>query len=104
MQTTWVSVLVWVAVVVAGAVRVCAADLRVVESEIFDAVAYEEASCTLTLLFDSGEAYEFFGVSRDVFVDFTRIVNHGAYFNRHVRAVYRCARVDRWRGDWAARE
>ena len=94
-----------VVLAVGCAVRVAgAAEFRPVESRIFDAVKYEERTHTLTLRFDRGAVYAFHDVPRQVYVDFTRIVNHGEYFNRRIRKQYRYERLDRYPGSWCARD
>lgn len=64
-----------------------------VGSRIFDAVSYDAATQRLTLLFKSGGAYVYHDVPREVFRDFTRIVNKGEYFSKRVRGVYACERM-----------
>lgn len=75
-----------------------------IESRIFDAARYDAAQRTLTIVFASGAAYAYSGVPREVYLDFTRIVNKGEYFHRHIRNAYPCQRVDRYPAAWAARD
>jgi hypothetical protein len=91
--------------VAGGAARIAeAAPLRVVESRLFQAVKYDGATRTLVLVFHSGSAYAFRDVPRRVYDDFLRIVNRGEYFNRNIRKVYRCERLDRYPDGWCARD
>lgn len=91
--------------VVGGSLQVAeAAQFRRIESRIFDGASYDGATRTLTLRFDSGSTYAFHDVPRQVYDDFLRIVNHGEYFNRHIRKRYRFERLDRYPHTWAARE
>lgn len=75
-----------------------------IHSRIFDGVRYDDRTRTLTLLFDSGACYAFHDVPRDVFLDLTRIVNPGEYFNSCIRGIYTYERVDRVAPEWAAAE
>lgn len=78
--------------------------MQYVESRIFEGVKYVGATRTLTLVFDSGAAYAFQEVPREVYLDFTRVVNKGEYFNRHIRRTYACRRLDAYPATWCARE
>ncbi len=75
-----------------------------IESRLFDAARYDAASRTLTIVFSSGAAYAYSGVDREVYLDFTRIVNKGEYFNRRIRNSYPCERLDLYPSAWAVRE
>jgi hypothetical protein len=61
-----------------------------VESSVFDAARYDGASRTLTLLFRSGHAYEYYGVSRKTWLTFMRVKYKGSFFNAHIRRAYEC--------------
>lgn len=77
---------------------------RYVESRIFDGVRYDGRKRELTLLFDTGAAYVYRDVPREVYVDFTRIVNKGEYFSRRIRKVYSGERLDAYPAGWCARD
>ena len=88
-----------------GALRLAeAAPRKPVEARLFQLVKYDGATRTLTLVFHRGAAYAFHEVPRSVYDDFLRIVNRGEYFNRHIRKVYRYDRLDRYPGQWCARD
>lgn len=91
--------------VVGGSMRVArAAEFKPLGSRMFEAVKYDGATRTLTLLFHTGSAYAFYEVPRQVYDDFLRIVNRGEYFNRRIKKVYRYERLDKYPGSWCARE
>ncbi|MCO5061469.1 MAG: KTSC domain-containing protein [Kiritimatiellae bacterium] len=75
-----------------------------IESRLFDAARYDASSRTLTIVFSSGAAYSYAGVEREVYLDFTRIVNKGEYFNRRIRTQYPCERIDEHATTWATRD
>ena len=104
-MTRW---MVLVMVLAAGGVEAARAknvgNYRAVESRIFDAVKYDGATRTLTLLFDSGAAYAYRDVPRQVYDDFVRIVNKGEYFNREIKRVYVGTRLDSYPARWCARD
>lgn len=81
-----------------------AAEFIHIGSRVFDAVRYDQARRTLTLVFSSGAAYAYSGVPREVYLDFTRIVNKGEYFSRHIRNRYPYERIDAYPATWAARD
>lgn len=81
-----------------------AAEFTRIGSRVFEAARYDAAERTLTIVFASGSAYAYSGVPREVYLDFTRIVNKGEYFQRHIRSVYPVERIDRYPSSWAARD
>ena len=91
--------------VMGGAIRVLeAAEYKALESRLFDGVSYDGKTRTLTLLFDSGSAYAYHEVPRKVYDDLLRIVNHGEYFHRNIRKVYRFERLDGYPAAWCVRD
>ena len=105
MTTRMMMVLMGVLLVAGGSVRmVRAADFVPIVSRIFDAVKYEGKTRTMILRFDTGSVYAYRDVPRQVYDDFTRIVNHGEYFNRHIRKQYRFERLESYPGTWCARD
>lgn len=96
----------WMAAVVAGLLAGSAwgAEFQRINSRLFDAVRYDEKTRTLTLVFGSGAAYAYDGVPREVYLDFTRIVNKGEYFNKRIRNRYPSERMDHYPNAWAARD
>lgn len=109
-MNTWKNGLLWLAVaaalwVLAGVAHGAPAEgFRPIESRIFDGAKYDGRTRTLTVLFDSGACYAFREVPREVYLDFTRIVNPGEYFNKRIRNVYPFTRVDRYPSAWATRD
>ena len=85
------------------AARARGAEFIHIGSRVFDAVRYDAADQTLTLVFSSGAAYAYRGVPRDIYLDFTRIVNKGEYFSRNIRNRFPYERLDAYPSSWAAR-
>ncbi len=73
-------------------------------SRIFEAARYDASDRTLTIVFAGGAAYAYRGVPREIYVDFTRIVNKGEYFHRRIRKAFPCERIDRYPSAWATRD
>lgn len=59
-----------------------------VESPVFDSAMYDAEDQTLTLLFRSGAAYEYYGVSHKTWLTFMRVTYKGSFFNAHIRRAY----------------
>ena len=105
MSMRLVLVIAGLLLVAEGAFRLAeAAPRKPLEARLFQAVSYDGATRTLTLVFHRGAAYAFHEVPRSVYDDFLRIVNRGEYFNRRIRKVYRYERLDRYPGQWCARD
>lgn len=68
-------------------------EVRPIRSRVFESVAYRAAAQELIIEFSNGASYVYFGVPREVYLDFTRIVNKGEYFARRIRSVYAYERL-----------
>jgi hypothetical protein len=66
-----------------------------VDSNVFDSARYDAPNQTLTLLFRTGEAYAYQGVSRKTWLTFMRVKHKGSFFNAHIRRAYVSRRVGR---------
>lgn len=65
-----------------------------VSSTTITSVGYDDATGTLEVEFTSGTLYQYFDVPRMVFDDLSSGGGGvGAYFNGHVKGVYRYARL-----------
>jgi hypothetical protein len=65
-----------------------------VTSTTLTSIGYDDASATLEVEFASGVLYQYFDVPRPVFDDLLSGGGSvGAYFNQHVKGVYRYARL-----------
>ena len=69
--------------------------LLIVESEVFNAVAYDMSSRRLTLYFDSGEIYVYHDISDHLFAGLMSAESMGRYFSRHIRDRCRFSRRPR---------
>lgn len=75
-----------------------------IESRVFESVRYDNAEHLLTIVFANGAAYAYRDVPREVFLDFTRIVNKGEYFAKRIRPQYSATRVPLYPSAWANHE
>lgn len=68
--------------------------LRVtVQSRLLAGIAYDPDQFVLQLEFRGGTRYQYFHVPRQTYQELLRADSKGAYFNRHVRSVFRHARL-----------
>jgi KTSC domain len=65
-----------------------------VQSSVLARAAYDQAVAILELEFCSGIVYRYFHVPQQIYQDLLQAHSKGAYFNRHVRNVFRYGRVD----------
>jgi len=95
------------AVMLAGAGEAADADrgrgveLIHVGSRVFESARYDNAKQSLILVFNDGAAYLYYDVPRQVYLDFSRIVNKGEYFSRHIRGHYNYVRLTGYPASWA---
>ncbi len=75
-----------------------------IASRVFESARYDAARRELTIVFANGSAYVYRDVPREVYLDFTRIVNKGEYFAARIRKQYAFERVDRYPLAWTARD
>lgn len=75
-----------------------------IESRVFESVRYDGAERVLTIVFANGAAYAYHDVPREVFLDFTRIVNKGEYFAKRIRPHFSATRVPLYPFAWANHE
>jgi KTSC domain len=64
-----------------------------VQSSLLAGVAYDHDQAVLQLRFRGGTVYQYFHVPRQTYQDLLQADSKGAYFNRNVRGVFRCARL-----------
>jgi len=62
-----------------------------VQSRLLASVAYDRGQTILQLEFRGGTVYQYFQVPRQTYQDLLQADSKGAYFNRHIRSVFRCA-------------
>jgi hypothetical protein len=58
-------------------------------------LAFDHDQAILQLEFCDGAVYQYFQVPRQTYQDLLQADSKGAYFNRHIRSVFRCARMAR---------
>lgn len=64
-----------------------------VASRLLAGMAYDQDRTILQLEFRGGAVYQYFQVPRQTYQDLWRADSKGAYFNRRIRNVFRCARL-----------
>lgn len=64
-----------------------------VQSRLLARMAYDPNQTILQLEFRSGTVYQYFQVPHQTYQDLFQADSKGAYFNRHIRSVFRCARL-----------
>ncbi len=60
-----------------------------VQSSLLTSVAYDRDRAILQLEFGDGAVYQYFGVPVQSYEELLRAASHGAYFNRHIRSLFR---------------
>ena len=60
-----------------------------VQSSLLASVAYDHGRAILQLEFDGGAVYQYFGVPVQSYQELLQAASHGAYFNRHIRSLFR---------------
>jgi hypothetical protein len=60
-----------------------------VQSSLLASVAYDNERAILQLEFGYGAVYQYFGVPVQSYQELMQAASHGAYFNRHIRNVFR---------------
>lgn len=80
------------------------AEFQRIESRVFESVRYDGAEQIMTIVFANGAAYAYRDVPREVFLDFTRIVNKGEYFAKRIRPQFPATRVPLYPTAWANNE
>jgi KTSC domain len=64
-----------------------------VQSGLLARMAYDHHQTLLQLEFRGGTVYQYFQVPCQTYQDLLQAASKGAYFNRHIRRVFRCARL-----------
>ena len=59
-----------------------------IDSSMIEAVAYDEDSQLLTVRFNSGRAYEYYEVEKEVYEGLLNASSAGSYFQYEIRGVY----------------
>jgi hypothetical protein len=62
-----------------------------VPSSLLASVAYDDDRAILQLEFRSGAVYQYFHVPPQSYQELWQADSHGAYFNRHIRNIFRYA-------------
>jgi KTSC domain len=65
-----------------------------VQSSLLAGVAYDHDQAVLQIEFCGGTVYQYFHVPRQTYQDLLQADSQGAYFNRHIRSVFRYSRYD----------
>jgi KTSC domain len=60
-----------------------------VQSSLLASVAYDHHRAILQLEFGYGVVYQYFGVPVQSYRELLQAPSHGAYFNRHIRSLFR---------------
>lgn len=68
-------------------------DWVAVQSRLLAGIAFDHDRTILQLEFRDGTVYQYFQVPRQAYQNLLRADSKGAYFNRHVRSVFRSARL-----------
>jgi KTSC domain len=68
-------------------------DLVAVQSRLLASMAYDSHQAVLQIQFRGGIVYQYFHVPLQTYQDLLQADSKGAYFNRHVRSVFRYARL-----------
>jgi hypothetical protein len=68
-------------------------DRVAVQSRLLSSVAYAHNQTILQVEFRDGTVYQYFQVPRQTYRDLLQADSKGAYFNHHIRSVFRCARL-----------
>jgi hypothetical protein len=63
------------------------------QSRLLASMAYDPNQTILQLEFHDGTVYRYFQVPHQTYQDLFHADSKGAYFNRHIRSVFRCARL-----------
>jgi hypothetical protein len=64
-----------------------------VQSRLLASVAYEPEQAILQLEFRGGSVYQYSQVPRSTYQALLQAASKGAYFNRHIRNIFPCARL-----------
>jgi len=64
-----------------------------VQSRLLATMAYDNDRAILQLEFRGGTVYQYFQVPRQIHQNLLQADSKGAYFNRHIRNVFCCARL-----------
>ena len=72
-------------------------------SSVLGGMAYDPHQAILRLEFRDRTVYQYFQVPRQTYRDLLQADSQGAYFNRHVRRVFPCARLHPEANSGAAR-
>ena len=68
-----------------------------VQSSMLAAVGYHPQSGTLVVLFNSGRAYEYYGVPIEDYEGLMRAESKGRFMHRNILGFYEWARFHGWR-------
>jgi len=60
-----------------------------VQSSLLASVAYDHDRAILQLEFGYGAVYQYFGVPVQSYQELLQAASHGAYFNHHIRSLFR---------------
>lgn len=64
-----------------------------VQSSLLAGVAHDHDQAVLQLQFRGGAVYQYFHVPRQTYQELLQADSKGTYFNRHIRSLFRCARL-----------
>ncbi len=77
----------------------CSSDCRplpdrvAVQSRSLASLAYDHNQAILQIEFRDGTVYQYFHVPRQTYQDLLQADSKGTYFNRHIRSIFRHARL-----------
>ena len=66
--------------------------MNAVNSSVLAQMGYDASRAILQVMFHAGGIYQYFGVPQNTYVDLLSAESKGAYFNRHIRNTFACAR------------
>lgn len=66
-----------------------------VESSSLAEVEYDETTCTLDVVFQTGSLYRYLGVPAVVYNSLLHADSKGAFFNQHIKDQFASARLQR---------
>lgn len=64
-----------------------------VQSRLLASMAYDHDQTILQLEFRDGTVYQYFLVPRQTYQNLLQADSKGAFFNRHIRGIFACARL-----------
>jgi hypothetical protein len=73
-------------------------DLKAVDSSMIAAAGYDAETGTLVVLFNTGQAYEYYGVPQETYDGLLAAESKGRYMNANIIDVYSYSQFKGWKG------